>query len=172
MQNMYETLTRYDSKTQKVGPLLATKWSSSNGGKTWTFTLRKGATFHTGRPVTAQAAKAAIDRTMKLNQGAAYIWGAVKSISTPNASTLVFTLKYPAPLDLISSADYAAYIYDTKAAPAKSLPKWFSSAHDSGTGPYMIDKYAKGQEIEVRLKSYPKYWGGWKGAHYTNVVYR
>jgi len=172
MQNMYETLTRYDSRAKKIKPLLATSVAKSKDGKTWTFTLRKGVTFHTGRPMTAQAAKAAIARTMKLHQGAAYIWDAVKSIATPNPSTLVFHLKYPAPLDLISSADYAAYIYDTKAAPAKQLPKWFSAAHDAGTGPYTIDKYAKGQEVEVRLKSYPKYWGGWNGGHYTRVVYR
>ena len=39
MQNMYETLTRYDSTTKTVKPLLATSWKSSSDGKTWTFTL-------------------------------------------------------------------------------------------------------------------------------------
>ena len=52
MNNMYETLTRYDAKTEKVEPLLATKWSSADGGKTWTFTIRYGVKFHTGRPLT------------------------------------------------------------------------------------------------------------------------
>jgi peptide/nickel transport system substrate-binding protein len=172
MQNMYETLTRYNAKTKQIDPLLATGIARSKDGKTWTFKLRKGVTFHTGRPMTAQAAKAAIARTMKLHEGAAYIWDSVKTIAAPNPSTLVFHLKYPAPLDLISSADYAAYIYDTKAAPAKKLASWFTGAHDAGTGPYSIDTYAKGQEVEVRLKSYPKYWRGWSGAHYTRVVYR
>jgi peptide/nickel transport system substrate-binding protein len=171
MQNMYETLTRYDSQTKKVMPLLATSWTSSKDGKTWTFTLRKGVTFHSGRPMTAAAAKAAIERTIKLNQGAAYIWGSVKSIDA-KASTLVFHLKYAAPLDLIASADYAAYIFDTKAAPASNLAKWFAAAHDAGTGPYEIDKYAKGQEVEVRLKAFPKYWGAWNGAHYQRIVFR
>ena len=63
----------------------------------------------------AAAAKAAIERTQKLNQGAAYIWSAVKSIEAPDPTTLVFTLSYAAPLDLIASANYAAYIYDTVA---------------------------------------------------------
>ena len=49
-------------------------------------------------------AKAAIERTIKLNEGAAYNWGAVKSIDTPDATALVFKLKYAAPLDIISSA--------------------------------------------------------------------
>ena len=172
MSNMYETLTRYDDQTQTVKPLLATSWTSSDQGKTWTFKLRSGVTFHSGRPLTSQAAKAAIERTIKLNQGAAYIWGAVAGIDTPDADTLVFHLKYASPLDLISSADYAAYIYDTEAAGSGDLAKWFDQGHDAGTGPYMAGTWKQGQEIELTQDSYPKYWGGWSGAHYEHVVYR
>jgi peptide/nickel transport system substrate-binding protein len=172
MQNMYETLTRYDISSKTVKPLLAQSFSSSSGGKEWRFTLRKGVKFHTGRPVDAEAAKAAIERTMKLKQGAAYIWDSVKSIETPDASTLVFHLKYAAPLDLIASADYAAYIYDVKAAGSSDLTKWFEQGHDAGTGPYTVDSWHKGQEVELRLKRFGGYWGGWKGAHYQRVVYR
>jgi peptide/nickel transport system substrate-binding protein len=172
MSNMYETLTRYDSATQTVQPLLATAWKSSHGGTSWSFTLQQGVTFHTGRPMTSADVKASIERTIKLNQGAAYIWGAVKSIQTPDPSTVTFTLKYPAPLDLIASADYAAYIYDTKASGSEDLGKWFESGHEAGTGPYMLDSWNKGQEVELRLKAYPDYWGGWDGPHYTNYVFR
>src|SRR6516162_2085086 len=49
MSQMYETLTRYDAATHRVEPLLATSWSSADGGKTWTFHLRHGVHFHTGR---------------------------------------------------------------------------------------------------------------------------
>ena len=63
----------------------------------------------------AAAAKAAIERTIKLKGGPAYIWDAVKTIAAPSPTKLVFRLKYPAPLDIISSSAYAAYIYDTKA---------------------------------------------------------
>jgi peptide/nickel transport system substrate-binding protein len=172
MSNMYETLTRYDPATHKVGPLLATSWSSSNKGLTWTFHLRHGVYFHTGRLMTAQAAKAAIERTIKLNGGAAYIWGSVKNIATPDQYTLVFSLKYASPLDLEASADYSAYIYDTQAAGGGSLTKWLNKAHDAGTGPYTVQTYNSGQEFEVVLKAFPKYWGGWQGNHYAKVVYR
>src|ERR1700759_5627960 len=115
MSEMYETLTRYDSATHTVKPLLATSWSSADGGKTWTFHLRHGVYFHTGRPMTAQAAKASILRTIKLNGGASYLWSAVKTIDTPDQYTLVFHLSYASPLALEASADYSAYIYDTQA---------------------------------------------------------
>ena len=105
--------------------------------------------FHTGRLMTAQAAKAAIERTIKLNGGAAYVWGAVKTIDAPGPDTLVFHLKYPSPLDLEASADYSAYIYDTKAAGSGSLTKWLNTPHDAGTGPYTVQTWNKGQEFEV-----------------------
>jgi len=172
MSNMYETLTRYNPMTHSVGPLLATSWSKSANGLTWTFQLRHGVYFHTGRLMNAQAAKAAIERTIALNGGAAYIWGAVKSIGTSGPYTLVFHLKYPAPLDLESSADYSAYIYDTKAPNGQPLAKWLNAGHDSGTGPYTVQTWNKGQEFEVTETAFGKYWGGWSGAHYKKVVFR
>jgi peptide/nickel transport system substrate-binding protein len=172
MNNIYEQLTRYDVQTKTVKPLLATKWVSSAGGKTWTFTLRGGAKFHSGRPVNAQAAKAAIERTIKLKGGPAYIWDAVKTIATPTPQTLVFHLKYPAPLDIISSSAYAAYIYDTKAGGAQNEVKWFAAAHDAGSGPYTVASWKKGQQDELRLSAFKGYWGGWSGKHYTSVLFQ
>jgi len=172
MSNMYETLTRYDSETQEVVPSLATSWTSSKDGKHWSFTLQDGVTFHSGRPMTSADVKASIERTMELGQGAAYIWGAVKSIDTPDDQTVEFTLKYAAPLDLIASADYAAYIYDTQAAGSKDLGKWFAEGNDAGSGPYTVDAWNEGQEVELRLKASPDYWQGWDGAHYDNYVFR
>jgi peptide/nickel transport system substrate-binding protein len=172
MSEMYETLTHYNPATHTVSPELATSWSSSGKGLTWTFNLRHGVHFHTGRLMNAAAAKAAIARTIKLNGGAAYVWAAVKSISTPGPYTLVFHLKYASPLDLEASADYSAYIYDTQAAGGGSLTKWLNTPHDAGTGPYTVQTWNKGQEFEVTLKAFKGYWAGWKGPHYQHVVFR
>ena len=173
MNNMYEQLVRYDKTTGKIVPQLAESYTSADGGKTWTFKLRSGVKFHTGNVADAAAAKAAIDRTIKLNEGAAYEWGAVKSISAPDATTLVFKLKYAAPLDSIASSAYGAYVYDTKAAAtSKKLESWFAAGHEAGTGPYELAKWNKGADVEVRLKQFAGYWKGWDGTHYANVVYR
>ncbi|MCU1668737.1 MAG: extracellular solute-binding protein family 5 [Blastococcus sp.] len=172
MENVYESLTKYDSATQKVEPRLATSWSSADDGKTWTFTLRSGVKFHSGRTMDATAAKEAIERTISLKGGPAYIWDSVATIDTPKPTSLVFHLKYAAPLDLISSSAYAAYIYDTKAAGSEDLTKWFGTGKDAGTGPYRIAQWAKGQETEVKLRASSDYWGGWKGKHYTDLEFR
>lgn len=173
MSEMYESLTHYNTATHTVEPLLATSWTSADGAKTWTFHLRHGVYFHTGRPLTAQAAKAAILRTIKLAGGASYIWAAVKTIDTPDPYTLVFHLSYASPLALQASADYSAYIYDTQAGGGgNALTSWLNAGHDAGTGPYTLATWNKGQEFEVTLKQYAKYWGGWSGTHYDKVVYR
>lgn len=172
LPNVYETLTKYNAVTKKVDPLLATSWSSSPDALTWTFQLRPDVYFHTGRLMTAQAVKAAIERTIQLNQGAAYIWGAVKSIATPNSSTVVFHLKSANPLDLVASAQYAAYIFDTKASGNEPLAKWFEAAHEAGTGPYTVQAWNSMQETELVLTTFPKYWRGWSGTHYKRVVFR
>ncbi|MFE3452842.1 ABC transporter substrate-binding protein [Nonomuraea sp. NPDC059194] len=167
MQNIYESLTRYNVTTQKPEPRLATEWSSADGGKEWTFKLREGVKFHSGNPVTAEAAKKAIERTMKLKSGAAYIWDAVKKIEAPDDGTLKFTLKYAAPLDLVASSGYASYIYDTSAVEQVKDGK-----ADAGTGPYTIDTWEKGKETELTLKAFADYWGGWKPEQYKKVAFR
>src|SRR5690606_26632639 len=174
MHNIYETLTRYNPQTKKAEPLLATSWTSSDEGKKWTFTLRQGVTFHTGKPLDAKAAKAAIERTKKLGDGAAYIWDAVDKIEAKDDFTLEFKLKYPVPLDLVASSGYAAFIYDTTAVDGDSddLKKWFNEGNDAGTGPYTVESWRKGEEVELTLKAYDQYWGGWDGPHYKKVSYR
>ena len=47
------TLTRYDSETQEVVPLLATSWSRTRTARR-TFTLRDDVTFHSGRAMTSR----------------------------------------------------------------------------------------------------------------------
>jgi peptide/nickel transport system substrate-binding protein len=172
LNNMYETLTRYDAATKKLNPDLATRWTSSSGGTTWTFVLRAGVSFHSGRAVSSTAVKESVLRTKSIGKGAAYIWSSVQTIDTPSPTTVVFHLKTPAPLDLLSSAGYAAFIYDTHASGSADLGKWFAEGHDAGSGPYTVQSWAQGQEDELTLKSFPKYWGGWTGPHYTQVVFR
>ena len=55
----------------------------------WTFTLRDDVvTFHSGRAMTSMDVKASIERTTEIGGGAAYIWGSVKKIETPDPTTV------------------------------------------------------------------------------------
>jgi hypothetical protein len=51
--HLYETLVRFDCEGRAL-PALAESWTSSDGGRRWTFTLRADAQFWDGVPVTAR----------------------------------------------------------------------------------------------------------------------
>jgi len=170
LQNIYETLTWWNPVTKKAAPRLATSWRSSADGRTWTFTLREGVTFHTGRALDATAVKESIERTVQRRTGAYYIWDAVSAIRADDPLTVTFSLRYPVPLDAVASAAYAAYIYDTRAAP--DLNTWFAAGRDAGSGPYTVASWRHGAEDELTLKAYEGYWGGWNRPHYRSVKFR
>ncbi|MEU7692190.1 ABC transporter substrate-binding protein [Microbispora sp. SCL1-1] len=172
MQNIYDSLTMYNPRTRRAAPRLAERWQSSSDGKVWTFILRSGMVFHTGRPVDAAAVKASVERTKRMGAGAAYVWDSVQQITVKDPLTVEFRLKYAAPLDLIASADYAAYIYDTQAAGTGDLKKWFQAGRDAGSGPYTVASWKKGREKELVLRAFDRYWGGWEGPHYRNIEFR
>ena len=98
--------------------------------------------------------------------------GTITNLTTEGDNTVVFHLKYAAPVDLIASSGYGAYIFDGDVAPAAELGDWFTAGQESGTGPYQVESWNKGQEVELRLKAFPGYWGGWEGSHYERVVFR
>jgi ABC-type transport system substrate-binding protein len=54
IQNVYQTLVFYDGEaTNKFVGMLATDWTTSTDGKTWTFTIRPNVKFHNGDTLTA-----------------------------------------------------------------------------------------------------------------------
>ncbi len=57
-----ESLLAFDGSTTNVVPGLATDWSVSEDGLTWTFNLVEGATFHDGTPFNAEAVVWNFDR--------------------------------------------------------------------------------------------------------------
>lgn len=59
--NVYEGLFKLTDQG-KVEPLLATKYTTSADGLTYTFTLRDGVKFHSGKPLTSADVKRSIER--------------------------------------------------------------------------------------------------------------
>ncbi len=49
LKPMYENLLTRDPKTGELAPMLAERWKVADGGRTWTFSLRKGVQFHGGK---------------------------------------------------------------------------------------------------------------------------
>ncbi|HEX4250743.1 MAG TPA: ABC transporter substrate-binding protein [Pseudonocardia sp.] len=70
-RQMLETLISYKPGTAELEPGLATAWTPSDGGKTWTFALRQGVKFHDGTPFDAAAVCANFDRWFNMPGAAA-----------------------------------------------------------------------------------------------------
>ena len=171
MSNCYETLTFYNppGSADVIAPKLATSWETSEDDTEWIFTLREGVSFQDGEPFNAQAVKAAIESTIELGAGASYIWAPVESIEVVDDYTVKFTLGWPAPLDLIASAGYAAWMYSPKAY-ADQGHEWFNEGNCAGTGPYTIDNYERGSRIVMSRNE--DYWGGWSDENFDTAVFQ
>jgi peptide/nickel transport system substrate-binding protein len=167
LNNIYETLLRFDSKNNTMIPVLATEYSKSEDGLSWKFKIRQGVKFHDGEEVDAEAVKFSIERTRKIGKGAAYIWDAVKSIKVVDKYTVAFELKYPAPLDLIASCGYAAFIVSPKSVKAHG-DDWLSKGNEAGSGPYKLKKFKMGDE--VIMTAFKDYWKGWQENQFDIVV--
>lgn len=166
--SVYETLVRYNpGASELVTPVLAIDWRANEDSTQWTFELREGVQFHDGTELTADAVKASIERTMKLGQGAAFIWDPVKSIEATDDLTVVFNLKYAAPLDLIATAGYGAYIFSPDCVKGQKSA-WFNQGNDCGSGPYTFQSHQPGERAV--LKAFEDYWGGWEDDQFRTVI--
>jgi peptide/nickel transport system substrate-binding protein len=119
------TLVTYSSepgRTDELVPDLATDLGTTpDGGKTWTFTLKDGVRFETGRPITSRDVKYGIERSFASDVivgGPTYVLDLLDnrddpyagpyqdesegklglgSVATPDDRTIVFTLTTPTP---------------------------------------------------------------------------
>jgi peptide/nickel transport system substrate-binding protein len=168
LAQIYQTLTSYSpGPGAKVEPDLATSWSASAGGRTWTFKLRHGVKFQDGEAFTSAAVKISLERLLKLDQGAAYVFKPITSIDTPSTDTVVFHLSASRPLDAMLASGYGAYIMSPKTAAHPS--SWFQSGRGYGTGPYMWKSYTRSQSAVIT--KFDGYWGGWHSGQVTTLVY-
>lgn len=167
LNNIYETLLRFDPDTKEFEYLLAESYSVSEDGLTWTFNLREGVKFHDGTEMTAEDVKFSIDRTISLGTGASYIWDAVSEIVVVDDYIVEFKLSYPSPLDLVASSPYAAFIM-SKDAVENAEENWFENANEAGSGAYMLESASMGDE--VIMTAFLDYWKGWEGEHFDKVI--
>ncbi|MEC8572961.1 MAG: ABC transporter substrate-binding protein [Pseudomonadota bacterium] len=170
--NLYDRLVQYDAEdTTVLAPGLASEWSTDEAAKTITFTLRDGATFASGNPVTAEDVVYSFSRVVKLNLTPAFIltqlgWNADNIAEMVKADGNTVTITY--------AGDFSpAFVLNVLAARPASIVDsvlvrenevdgdmgnaWLN-ANAAGSGPFTLKRYTAGQM--VRMEANPTYFNG------------
>jgi len=161
-RQVFDTLVRYVDGGSDVEPALATQWSISRDGLTWSFRLRDGVRFHDGTPLVAQHVVDSLDRLIQpgnpqapaVNAAAPRLLrgtpGVVKEIKATDPRTVKISLALPyAPLLGVLAHPAFSIVLAAPGAP--------SGAPFQGTGPFAIAELAPGRIV---LDARPGHWAG------------
>ncbi|PVB59367.1 ABC transporter substrate-binding protein [Labrenzia sp. 011] len=162
--NLYDGLVRYKDGTLEVEPSLAESWTISDDGKTYTFKLREGVTFHDGSPFNAEAVKFNFDRMLKEDHPfhdtgpfpLSFFFSTVEDVTADDETTVTFKLSAPyAPF--LSNLAYPTGLMVSPEA-VRTHGKDFGR-NPSGTGAYKFAEWdANAKMVAVRNEDY------WDGA--------
>lgn len=138
-------------------PLLATEWSISDDGLTYTFKLREGVKWHDGEDFTAEDVAFTIETSKQLHPRNRSTFLQITSIETPDDHTVILRLARPTPflLRAMSSMEtpiVPKHVYkegeDILTHPNNTAP--------IGTGPYVFKEWVRGSH--VIWDANPDYW--------------
>jgi peptide/nickel transport system substrate-binding protein len=163
LEQIFQPLYTVTPDGRGVTPRLATGYTASADGLTYTFTLRKGVKFSTGQLMTSADVKFSLEQTMAASAGWGYIDAAIKSVDDPTPDTVVLHLKYKwAPL-LADLSLFANGVVPNNYG-GKTAAQFYQDP--VGTGPFKWDYWHKGSAL--KLVRNPFYWE--KGKPYLNSV--
>jgi peptide/nickel transport system substrate-binding protein len=121
----------------------------TDDGRTYTFKIRKGVTFHDGSPLTAEDVAASWRKIIYPQPGVASArqnnFVMVDSVTAPDDATLVIKLKFATLSFLPALADPFAYIYAKKILDQDM--HWYEK-NIMGSGPFKLVDYQIGQSIK------------------------
>ena len=162
-----DTLLRANPLTGELEPRLATSWTGSPDGLTWTFTLRNGVRFSDGTPFTAADVlftfQALYDPAVKSPLGA-QVQIAGKPLQVRGLDDQHVVVMFPAPfapgLGLLGSVPILPkHKLQAALASGKFNEAWSAGSNPAdmaGLGPFVLKEYAPAQAI--RFARNPNFW--------------
>ncbi|MGG7464167.1 MULTISPECIES: ABC transporter substrate-binding protein [unclassified Plantibacter] len=143
-----ESLVSRD-KAGKIIPWLATKWTTSEDGLVWEFTLRDDVTFTDGTPFDAAAVKANVEHLQDpdTKSSTGYLaFGKVKQVDAVDAHTARFTLSSPDSA-LLESLSQPWNAIESPAGIARGMDA--NCEAPIGTGPFVVSKWVKQDRVDL-----------------------
>ncbi len=129
----------------------------TDGGKTYTFKIQQGVKFHDGTPLTSADIKATFDKIIDPPKGVPSsrkaFFKMVESVTTPDAFTVVFKLKYATGAFVPALATPFNFIYSKKDLDTHGYA-WHKK-NVNGTGAFKFKQHQPGAFVEgVRFDGY------------------
>ncbi len=145
--HVFDYLVDVDPQSN-IAPRLATDWTISPDGLTYTFALAEGVTFHDGSPFSAADVVYTFDRLRDPDGGlaTASLYGNIASIEATGDLEVTFTLTAANPFFLYDLSDNHALIIKAGAADPGDF---------NGTGPFRVASYTP--EDRIVLEANPAY---------------
>lgn len=151
----FEFLCTLNKTADDIAPGLAEKWTPNADNSVWTFSLRKGVTWHDGTPFTSADVVATMERLVKAgNSGLKGVIAAGSAVAT-DPNTVTFTLasangNFPY---LVSVFNAQSLITPANYAAGTTLDK-----QPAGTGPWKLTSYDISSGAKFARND--KWWGG------------
>jgi peptide/nickel transport system substrate-binding protein len=165
LSNIYEPLVRFREGTLEVEPALATAWTISPDGKTYTFKLREGVSFHDGSAVDAAAIKFNFDRVTDKNHPyyglgpypLISVLGPIEGAEVVDPMTVAVHLSRPFAPMLNMCASFIGLAAGVSPAAVKQYGREFGR-HGGGAGPFKLRQWEPNRQIV--LEANPAYFRG------------
>jgi peptide/nickel transport system substrate-binding protein len=153
LKGLYQTLVTFPpDRVDEIIPDAAESWEISDDGRTYTFTLKDGQVFSTGRTMTAADAAFSIMRMKHIKGNPSFLADNIVSAEATDDKTLVITLAEPDPALLARLIFPAFSIIDSEAAKAQGATDAedadqtdtaaeFLNQTSLGSGPYMLERW-------------------------------
>ena len=170
LMNVYDGLVRYKNGKLEVEPALATAWTISDDGLTYTFTLREGVKFHDGTDFNAEAVKFNFDRMLKDDHPQhdtgpfplSFFFSSIAEVTAINPTTVAFRLSEPfAPF--LSNLAYPTGLIASPAGIVKHGKDF--GRNPVGTGPFKFVEWQSNARVVVERND-----GYWDGAPSLEAV--
>jgi peptide/nickel transport system substrate-binding protein len=159
---VYNTLLErdYDGSYK---PGLATSWDVGPDGTVYTFHLRTGVKFHSGKAFSSSDVKYTFERWLSIpTSPTSFGIKPIDHIDAPDPQTVVFTLKQPYNIFLDQIAGSYAVILNQESVDKAGKDYGISTV--DGTGPFKFVSWTRNQEINfVRNDDYT-----WNSSMFTN----
>jgi len=163
-KSIYDTLLTLNARDlSKPYPALATSYTVSPDGKTFTFQLRHGVKFASGNPLTSADVVWSLSRLENLQSPGAVVMNGLTA-SAPDPFTVVLTSAAPNPAVPIIMTQSNGGILDSKLVQqhggtndTTDKAEDYLNTSAAASGPYMTDSVDRTSQII--LKANPNYWG-------------